>query len=105
MDRHRKHENEILKTKVASLQTLVDDMTGSHISLRKQLRKKEKQLEEIIKAQQKPTPSPPQVHAWLILQVFESIFLSNFSLLQWDLQDILCGEDDGPLFHSPFFKY
>ena len=51
LDRHRKHENEILKAKVASLQTLVDDMTDSHISLRKQLRKKEKKLEEIIKAQ------------------------------------------------------
>ena len=35
LDRHIKQENVILKAKVASLQTLVDDITGSNRSLRK----------------------------------------------------------------------
>ena len=56
-----KQENAVLKAKVASLQTLVDDITGSNRSLRKQLRKKDKQLEELIKAQQRTAPSPPKV--------------------------------------------
>ena len=42
LDRFIKQENAILKAKVASLQTLVDDLTGSNRSLRKQLKKKEK---------------------------------------------------------------
>ena len=41
LDRYIKQENAVLKTKVASLQTLVDDITGSNRSLRKQLRKKD----------------------------------------------------------------
>ena len=61
LDRFVKQENAVLKTKVASLQTLVDDITGSNRSLRKQLRKKDKKIQELIKAQQKATPSPPQV--------------------------------------------
>jgi len=61
LDRFVKQENAILKAKVASLQTLVDDITGSNRSLRKQLRKKDKQLEKLINVQQKTTPSPPQV--------------------------------------------
>ena len=56
-----KQENAVLKAKVASLQTLVDDITGSDHSLMKQLRKKDKQLEDLIKEQQKIAPSPPQV--------------------------------------------
>ena len=60
LDRFIKQENAILKAKVASLQTLVDDITGSNRSLRKQLRKKEKQLEKLISVQQKTAPSPPQ---------------------------------------------
>ena len=51
LDRFIKQENAVLKTKVASLQTLVDDIPRSNCSLRKQLRKKDKQLEELIKAQ------------------------------------------------------
>ena len=51
LDRFIKQENAFLKTKVASLQTLVDDITGSNHSLRKQSRKKDKQLKELIKAQ------------------------------------------------------
>ena len=42
LDRFVKQENAVLKTKVASLQTLVDDITRSNHSLRKQLRKKDK---------------------------------------------------------------
>ena len=61
MDLFVKQENAILKAKVASLQTLVDDITGSNRSLRKQLRKKDKQLEKLINVQQKTAPSPPQV--------------------------------------------
>ena len=48
LDRFVKQENTVLKAKVASLQTLVDDITGSNHSLRKQLRKKDKQLEKLI---------------------------------------------------------
>ena len=51
LDQFVKQANIVLKNKVASLQTLVDDITGSNRSLRKQLRKKDKQLEELIKAQ------------------------------------------------------
>ena len=61
LDRFIKQENEILKAKVASLQTLVDDITGSNRSLGKQLRKKDKHLEKLISVQQKTAPSPPQV--------------------------------------------
>ena len=61
LDRFVKQENTVLKAKVASLQTLVDDITGSNRSLRKQLRKKDKQLEKLINVQQQTTPSPPQV--------------------------------------------
>ena len=61
MDRFVKQENAVLKVKVASLQTLVDDITRSNRSLRKQLRKKDKQLEKLINVQQKTAPSPPQV--------------------------------------------
>ena len=61
LDRFVKQENAVLKAKVASLQTLVDDITGSNRSLRKQLRKKDKQLEKLINVQQKTAPSPPQV--------------------------------------------
>ena len=56
-----KQENAFLKAKVASLKTLVDDITGSNRSLRKQLRKKDKQLEKLINVQHKTAPSPPQV--------------------------------------------
>ena len=62
LDRHLKHENEVLKTKVTSLQTFIDNMTISNRSLGKSLKKKEKQLEELVKSQQRPIPSPPQVH-------------------------------------------
>ena len=61
LDRFIKQENAILKAKVASLQTLVDDITGSNRSLRKQLKKKDKQFEKLISVQQQTTPSPPQV--------------------------------------------
>ena len=61
LDRFIKQKNAVLKTKVTSLQTLVDDITRSNHSLRKQLRKKDKQLKELIKAQQRTTLSPPQV--------------------------------------------
>ena len=50
-----------LKAKVASLQTLVDDITGSNRSLRKQLKKKDKQFEKLISVQQQTAPSLPQV--------------------------------------------
>ena len=42
LDRFIKQENAILKAKVASLQTLVDEVTGTNRSLRKQLKKKDK---------------------------------------------------------------
>ena len=61
LDRFVKQENAVLKAKVASLKTLVDDITGSNHSLRKQLRKKDKQLEKLINVQHKTAPSPPQV--------------------------------------------
>ena len=61
LDRFVKQENAVLKAKVAYLQTLVDDITRSNRSLRKQLKKKDKQLEKLISAQQKTAPSPPQV--------------------------------------------
>ena len=61
LDRFIKQENAILKAKVASLQTLVDDITGSNRSLRKQLKKKDKQFEKLISVQQQTAPSPPQV--------------------------------------------
>ena len=48
LDRFIKQENEILKAKVASLQTLVDDITGSNRSLRKQLKNKDKQFENCL---------------------------------------------------------
>ena len=51
LDRFVKQENAVLKAKVASLQTLVDDITGSNRSLRKKLRKKDKQLEKLINVQ------------------------------------------------------
>ena len=51
LNRFVKQENTVLKAKVASLQTLVDDITGSNRSLRKQLRKKDKQLEKLINVQ------------------------------------------------------
>ena len=57
-----KQENAILKAKVASLQTLVDDITGSNRSLRKQLKNKDKQFENFLSVQQQIAPSPPQVH-------------------------------------------
>ena len=50
-----------MKAKVASLQTLVDDITGSNQSLRKQLKKKDKQFEKLISVQQHTPPSSPQV--------------------------------------------
>ena len=61
LDRFIKQENAVLKAKVASLQNLVDDITGSNRSLRKQLKKKDKQFEKLISVQQQTTPSPPQV--------------------------------------------
>ena len=61
MDRFIKQENAILKAKVASLQTLVDDITGSNRSLRKQLKNKDKQFDKSLSAQQQTAPSPPQV--------------------------------------------
>ena len=61
MDQFIKQENVILKAKVASLQTLVDDITGSNRSLRKQLKKKDKQFEKLISVHQQTAPSPPQV--------------------------------------------
>ena len=61
MDRFIKQEKAILKAKVASLQTLVDDITGSNRSLRKQLKKKDKQFDKLISVQQQIAPSPPQV--------------------------------------------
>ena len=61
MDRFIKQENAILKVKVASLQTLVDDIIGSNRSLSKQLKKKNKQFEKLISVQQQTAPSPPQV--------------------------------------------
>ena len=51
LDRFIKQENAILKAKVASLQALVDDITGSNRSLRKQLKKKDKQFEKLISVQ------------------------------------------------------
>ena len=57
LTRHLKHDNGILKSRVTSLKKLVDDMTESNGSLRKQLKKKERQLEEIMKSQPKPIPS------------------------------------------------
>ena len=39
----------------------MDDITGSNRSLRKQLRKNDKKIEELIKSQQNIAPSPPQV--------------------------------------------
>ena len=50
-----------MKAKVASLQTLVDDITGSNRSLRKQLNKNDKQFEKLISVQQQTAPSPHQV--------------------------------------------
>ena len=61
LDRFIKQENAILKAKVASLQTLVDDITGSNRSLRKQLKNKDKQFEKLISVQQQTAPSPPQI--------------------------------------------
>ena len=61
LDRFIKQENAILKAKVASLQTLVDDITGSNRSLRKQLKNKDKQFEKLISVQQQIAPAPPQV--------------------------------------------
>ena len=51
LDRFIKQENAILKAKVASLQNLVDEVTGSNRSLRKQLKKKDKQFEQLISVQ------------------------------------------------------
>ena len=48
LDRFIKQENAILKAKVASLQTLVDEVTGTNRSLRKQLKKKDKQFEQLV---------------------------------------------------------
>ena len=64
MYRFIKQENAVLKAKVASLQTLVDDITGSNRSLRKKLRKKNKQLEKLINVKQKIAPSRPQVQVF-----------------------------------------
>ena len=61
LTQHIKKENVIMKTKVASLQNLVDDMTGSNQSLRRQLKKKEKELEEIMNTKPKLVPTSPQV--------------------------------------------
>ena len=61
LDRFIKQENAILKAKVASLQTLVDEVTGTNRSLRKQLKKKDKQFEQLVSVQQQTAPSPPQV--------------------------------------------
>ena len=61
LDQFIKQENAILKAKVASLQTLVDDITGSNRILRKQLKNKDKQFENLLSAQQQIAPSPPQV--------------------------------------------
>ena len=61
LDRFIKQENAILKAKVASLQTLVDEVIGSNRSLRKQLKKKDKQFEQLVSVQQHTAPSPPQV--------------------------------------------
>ena len=41
----------MLKAKVDSLQTLVDDIIGSNRSLRKQLKNKDKQFEKLLSAQ------------------------------------------------------
>ena len=72
LDQFVKQENAVLKAKVASLQTLVDDITGSNHSLRKKLRKKDKQLEKLINVQQKTTPSPPQVQ--VLFNTLASVF-------------------------------
>ena len=72
LDRFVKQENVVLKAKVASLQTLVDDITGSNRSLRKKLRKKDKQLEKLINVQQKIAPSPPQVQ--VLFNTLASVF-------------------------------
>ena len=72
LDRFVKQENAVLKAKVASLQTLVDDITGSNRSLRKQLKKKDKQLEKLISAQQKTASPPPQVQ--VLFNTSASIF-------------------------------
>ena len=61
MYRFIKQENAVLKAKVESLQTLVDDITGSNRSLRNQLKKNDKHFEKLISVQQQTTPSPPQV--------------------------------------------
>ena len=61
LDRFIKQENAILKAKVASLQTLVDEVTGTNRSLRKQLKKKDKQFEQLVNVQQQTASSPPQV--------------------------------------------
>ena len=54
-------KNGVLKAKVNSLQKLVDDMTGSNRSLRKQLKNKEHQPKQLTGSQSKPVPSSPQV--------------------------------------------
>ena len=59
LDRFIKQENAILKAKVASLQTLVDEVTGTNRILRKQLKKKDKQFEQLVSVQQHTAPSPP----------------------------------------------
>ena len=111
LDRFIKQENAILKAKVASLQTLVDEVTGTNRSLRKQLKKKDKQFEQLVSVQQQTAPSPPQVQVlfntsasvsgvgskdWSSTLSFQ--FCPSETFLHRDMQDLQSGGDVGLLF-------
>ena len=111
LDRFIKQENVILKAQVDSLQTLVDEVTGSNRSLRKQLKQKDKQFEKLISVQQQPAPSPPQVQVlfntsasvsgvgskdWSSTLSFQ--FCLSETFLHRDMQDLQSGGDVGLLF-------
>ena len=76
-------------------------MIGSNQSLRIHLKKKEQQLEEIMKTQPKPIPTSPQVQVLVNssgVSLTLPLLTTSFFSLHWDMQDIWCGGNDGSLF-------